>query len=53
MSESETDADSEPETGDVDAEMSVEELKRKYESLPDVSADEEVPTEVEDETNLE
>ncbi|KAI1610299.1 adenosinetriphosphatase [Exophiala viscosa] len=42
MSETDTDSESEPEVGNGDAEMSVEELRRKYENLPDMpEADEE------------
>ncbi|KAK4941173.1 swr1 complex component [Elasticomyces elasticus] len=36
MSETDTGSESEPEVGDGDAEMSVEELRRKYENLPDL-----------------
>lgn len=38
MSESESSSDSEPDADDLDAKMSVEELKRKYGNLPDLPA---------------
>lgn len=36
MSDSETESESEPEVADIDAEMSLEDLKRKYEDLPEM-----------------
>ncbi|EXJ65610.1 adenosinetriphosphatase [Cladophialophora psammophila CBS 110553] len=36
MSESETETESEPDDGDHDAQMSIEELKKKYGNLPDL-----------------
>ncbi|OAP59594.1 hypothetical protein AYL99_06892 [Fonsecaea erecta] len=41
MSESETESESEPADKDLDAEMSVEELKRKYGNLPELPVDDE------------
>jgi helicase SWR1 len=47
MSESESDSDSEPDATNADAEMSLEELKKKYGDLPDLST----PGEVDDEAD--
>lgn len=51
MSESDTEPESESAAGDDDAEMSIEELKRKYGNLPELSADEEMSVQADAETD--